>query len=118
MTSNNNIIQSQKMDFGSRSMSPARNTSPRSASSSRSASPSRSTSPDSVDFENQDITQSATQTTKLSDTSRRLLEDRSFFQLGRYTTDVESTSSDDGLDGDSMVLDSANTDQRCIRSII
>jgi hypothetical protein len=98
------------MDFGSQSTSPARSMSPRSTSSSRSA------SPDSVDFENQDITQSATQTTKLSDTSRRLLEDRSFFQLGGYTTDVES--SDDGLDGDSMVLDTANTDQRCLRSII
>src|SRR4051794_3714237 len=110
MTSNNNIIQSQNMDFGSRSTSPARSMSPRSTSSSRSA------SPDSVDFENQDITQSATQTTKISDTSRRLLEDKSFFQLGGYTTDVES--SDDGLDGNSMVLDTANTDQRCLRSII
>ena len=73
-------------------------------------------SPDSVDFENQGITQSATRTTKLSDISRRLLEDRSFFQLGGYTTDVES--SDDGLDGNSMVWDAANTDQRCLQSIV
>src|SRR5947208_3504848 len=114
MTSNNNIVQSQKIDFSSRSTSPARSasprsTSPRGVSSSRGASSPRSVSPDSVDFENQGIAQSATRTTKLSDTSRRLLEDRSFFQLGGYTTDVES--SDNGLDGNSMVWDAANTDQ-------